>query len=114
MAVAEEDFEDRVADVLTEVFRRYCPLRFLIDHSADALQDHFRIGTAEHVASAVERLRPFSGVADGDVGDSENAAFLLHRAAVAEHAKSVSFQRDEIEKAEGREIANLTVLRAEA
>lgn len=56
--------------------------------------------TGEHIAAAFESFRPFSRIPQGNVGDMEQAAFLLDRPAVAQDAAGVLFKPDKIKEPE--------------
>ena len=85
--------------MLLQVLSGHRPGGPLRENDTHTLENHFWIGATENVAATVYCLRSFRNVSDSDVGHTENAALFLNGTTVAENAKGVFFEADEIEKA---------------
>ena len=98
--IRKEDPEDCVTDVLIKVLAGCDPYRRGGQDQAHALENCFLSRPGEHIAAAFESFRPFSRIPQGNVGDMEQAAFLLDRPAVAQDAAGVLFKPDKIKEPE--------------
>ena len=72
----------------------------MIKNSVYAVQNEIGFGAAYDITSTLNRFRSLGYVPDGDVRDPENTAFFLNGSAIAQNAKGISFQMNEIKKPE--------------
>src|SRR5690242_13760254 len=97
--LAQHDVRDRVADGRRQVFGRYSPIALTLDRGANRCRDPSGIDTGDYVAPTLDGLGAFRHIPRRDVGDMQDAAFLLHGAAVGQHARSVALECEEVEEA---------------
>ena len=80
--VSEYELSDRLGDICRKIFGGCCPSGGLCYRELDRVENGRRIAAAQQIAPTFDRLRAFGYIADRDVRDLENCAFLLHRSAV--------------------------------
>src|SRR5947209_2893282 len=107
MTIAEHDLGDHIAHVLDHVFCGRFPLSLLIKNRADRAQYHFRLCPAQHVAAALNGLRPFRHITNRHISHTKDRALFLNSSAIAQRAEGVALKLYEVEETEGSMKLNL-------
>jgi len=99
LLLAQQNVRDGAAHRRRQVLRRHRPVALALKRSPYRRRDPVRIDTGDHVAAALHRLWTLRDIARRHIGDVQDAAFLLHRATVGQHARCVTLEREKVEEA---------------
>src|ERR1700683_1261856 len=97
--ITEDDSRDGIRYIRHQILSRRLPASSLLGDDIHCPDDSLGFKACKHIRTALDSFRSFRNIADCYVGNTQDTRFLLHRAAIGNHAKGVLLKPNKVDEA---------------